>query len=294
MGTPISLYIALEDGRKADLEVVARASLAFARALRESAAMYDPLADVRIELINSTEGSLSLNAVVSWLKSKTGIEDEAALRAAVIALSVWFTTEVGNWGVAKALDHLTNQNVQQTLKLSDEELQKLAEMVAVALERRVADLAVKEVYRELEQDPAVIGVGTTIEPGAKPKEIVPKAQFRERSALETEVPAGTRRDTISNETVRLIRPVLLESNRRWRFAGRTGEFGAPIKDETFLHNLMTGQIDLPMTGGIQLDILLEVKEENRAGVWTVLERNVLEVRHVHPPQLQQSLFSDPP
>ncbi len=297
MAAPISLYIALQEGRKADLEVVARASLAFAQAVRAIAVMHDPFADVRIELVSGTEGSISLNAVVKWLKEKTGIQDELTLKAVVIATSLWFAGEVGSWVVGEVMDHITGQDAAQTLQLSEDDVKKIAEMVVLTLERKTAQPQVQEVYRELERDSAVAGVGASLAPGKKPTEIVPRSEFKERSGdigKKELLPSGKRSES-KPERVRIISPVLLESKRRrWRFLGRTGEFGAPILDQDFQHDLLTGKISIPMRDGIEMDVLLEVVEEFKDGVWVVAERNILKVFHVYPPVAQQSLLLDPP
>jgi hypothetical protein len=59
---PLSLYLDLEPGQTADLEVVAKASLAFVAALKEIAFQIDPLLEIRVELDSGTKGSPSLNA----------------------------------------------------------------------------------------------------------------------------------------------------------------------------------------------------------------------------------------
>lgn len=64
---PVSLYIDLEEGRRANLESVARAAVAFAAAVRETAFVLDPSMSVRVELVDSTEGSVSLNALIRSL-----------------------------------------------------------------------------------------------------------------------------------------------------------------------------------------------------------------------------------
>ncbi|MDB5695099.1 MAG: hypothetical protein JWN21_642, partial [Sphingomonas bacterium] len=47
---PISLYIDLEEGELADLEIVSRAAIAWAEAIREAAFILDPTVEVRVEL----------------------------------------------------------------------------------------------------------------------------------------------------------------------------------------------------------------------------------------------------
>jgi len=292
MSAPISLYIALETGKKADLEVVARTSLAFAAAVRAIAAIHDPFAEVRIELVSAPEGSIRLNALVGWLKDKTGIEDEATLKAIVVCISLWFGDHIGSWTVGKIMDYLTSQNAQQTLSLSEADLQRIADRVAATIEKRVAEPQVQQIYRELESDTAVSGVGASLSHKQKPPYVVPRSEFQERglSIDSVDVPELSRRATISDERVRLIRPVLLLSDRKWRFAGRTGEFSAPVLDSEFLSDLVRGNVEAPLAGGIEMDVVLQVVEEFEGGVWTIVERNVLRVRRIYPPPMQHSFL----
>ena len=77
------------EGAKADLEVAARASLAFASAVREVTYIVDQSIDLRIELVNGTEASLSLN---SLFKSKIG-DRIAKISLAAVGFGTinWFT-----------------------------------------------------------------------------------------------------------------------------------------------------------------------------------------------------------
>lgn len=92
--TPISLYLDLEPGQVADLEVVARASLAFAAAVKDLAYVIDPSLELRIELASGTEGSLSLNSLLKSIRGKEG----EAITLAAIALVIL------NWFAGHALD----------------------------------------------------------------------------------------------------------------------------------------------------------------------------------------------
>ena len=53
--TPISLYLELVPDQKADLEVVARAALAFDAAIKELAYIIDPGMEIKVELESGTE-----------------------------------------------------------------------------------------------------------------------------------------------------------------------------------------------------------------------------------------------
>ena len=71
---PISLYVDLHPGEAPDLEVVARAAIAWSEAIKEIAFLLDPSTEVRIELKSGTEGSLSLNGLLKAVRVEEGEE----------------------------------------------------------------------------------------------------------------------------------------------------------------------------------------------------------------------------
>lgn len=100
----ISLYVALEPGTKADLEVIARASLEFAATLREVAYVIDPSIDLRIEIESGTPGSLSLNSVLRFLKV-TDRKGRLNIKAIALGVGAFFFHESAVWQYNKILDH---------------------------------------------------------------------------------------------------------------------------------------------------------------------------------------------
>ena len=68
-----------------------------------------------------------------------------------------------------------------------------------------------------------------------------------------------------------------------------GQFGASIKDQAFLDNLLNGRIAVPMVAGIQMDIDLDTTEEKQNGVWVIVDRTVTRVGEIHPPAIQRTL-----
>jgi hypothetical protein len=148
----------------------------------------------------------------------------------------WFAQHSQDWIFEKVMDYLVGH--EATRSLSEDDLTKIAERVAELIKRQTGKHYVKQVYRELDSDDAITGVGATTDPGAKPAWIVPKPEFSERaSESQEEQEETTTRTRINIEEVVLLSPVLAVSERRWRFVGREGEFGAPIRDVAFLARL---------------------------------------------------------
>lgn len=292
---PVSLYLDLEDGRKPDLEVVARASLAFAAAIRETAHITDPSIAVRVELHSGTDGSLSLNTAIRAVQTAGA---RAVTRESLIAVATtaatWFTLETGRWSYEKILDHAAGMH--EGARLSETELDRIAVRVTENIEKRTAHRKVEGVYHELEADPAIRGVGVPKLPGTRPEIIVPRSEFSRRAVgmefvESAEIVKRTRR---THERVTLIRPVLVAGPRRWQFSGIEGQFGASIKDQTFLDNLLNGHIAVPMVAGIQLDIDLDTTEEKQNDVWVIVDRTITRVGEIHPPAIQGTLPLPPP
>ena len=274
--TPVSLYLDLEPGAVADIEVVARVSLALAAAIKEAAFIIDPSMDIRIGLESGTEGSLSLN---SWLKNLKNSKGEKITLAALSFIAItWFSGHALDWTFEQIADHLLGDK-SHVESFSPEQRRELSEIVQKAARGRIAEPQVQRVYRELEHAPSIKGVGATQVKGSRPATLIPREQFSARGGHVVSEEYGiTRRTRTVRERIVLVSPVLLEgTRRRWKFRSAQGEFGASVLDGQFLNDVVAGRLGLPMSGGIELDVDLETTEEMRDGVWAPIERRVLHV-----------------
>ncbi len=286
----ISLYLDLNQGQAADLEIVAKASLAFTAAIREIAHIVDPSIDIRLTLLTGTDGSLSLNSVIKGIK-KYNKPSRAVMKGLAIAALCWFTNDIRQYGVSKILDMYFSSDEGESL--TDLEKQQIEKIVAEALKNTGVNAHVSEVFRELERDQAVRGVGASRTHGERPESIVPRSEFQKRAGIHGIVEeTSTTRIRTADETVHLVSPVLLQSRRRWKFSFHEGEFGASIKDRRFLVKLLRGQISIPMIAGIEMDVKLETKEEKVGKVWVINSRNILRVYRVRQLPLQKELPLD--
>jgi len=288
---PISLYLDLKPGEIADLEVVARASLAFAGAIRELAYVLDPSLEIKVQLASGTEGSLNLNSIVKSLKPADGKELTLAAIGGIVLL--WFGNHLLDWTFDEVMDHVSGKSskVSVELHLDENQLKQLQGIVDTAIDRKIGLPQVQQVYRELESDPAIVGVGATRTPARRPATIVPRSEFSTRSGVPSSVPETTitQRERVTQETLIVIRPVLLTGHRRWRFAGRQGEFGAPVLDDTFLQNLVDGHVPVLMKAGIEMDVDLQTIEQKAGDIWVPIGYNVLKVRAVRATPTQTAL-----
>lgn len=276
--TPISLYLDLEEGQKADLEVVARASLAFAATIRQVAAILDPSIEVRIEFASGTPGSLSVNSLIRAVRQMAG--KRPRLTAIALGVLAFFVDKGGGYTFDLVMDYLRSKDAPEAAKLlSNAEMEEIAAAVVKVVEGDVAKEQRQEVYRELQRDPAIIGVGATLQPGTRPAVVVPRSEFVERAGgVVSKVETIARRTSDQVMPVVLISPVLKPVPRSWKFQyGSLPEFGATMKDQDFLQAMVAGGIPVPLKAGIEMVIVLEIKEELEGEVWVVKERNVVKV-----------------
>jgi hypothetical protein len=288
---PISLYLDLNPDALPDLATVARAALAFDAAIKELSFVLDPGINIQVELDSGTKGSLKLNAILRTVKDK--VTDKKTLIAIATAVITWLAHDVRSYLTEQAIEEVISKDVGA--HLSPEEIKQIADQVAKALKGRTGERAIREIYNELERDPAVKGVGATTNPDKKPRVIVPRDEFKTRggSMISVDPQNETRTDT-TDETLTLISPVLLDANRKWKFSLNGFEFGAQVKDHQFLDEMLSGLHPVPMVSGIRMDVEMDTKLEKIGGVWAIKDRTVTKVRRAYAAGVQDRLPLDPP
>lgn len=280
---PLTLYLDLEPGQTADLEVTARAAIAWSKAIKEIAFILAPDADVSIDLRSGTEGSLGLNTLLRAAKI-----DRATLRTIAASAATWFALEIGSYSLEKILDQIFASTPAIEAPLTPHE----RDMVRNTIEKGGGRHHMQEVYRELERDPAIRGVGVTAVPGQRPEEIVPRAEFERRGNLRhVQQVSASRRIRPARFEALLIKPVLVPgTRRRWRFQTVEGEMGFIMGDEQFAARVLTGEHPVPMVAGLILDVSASITEEMENGVWVIKERRIDQVNGYRRPDLTQSLL----
>ena len=275
---PISLYIDLYDGKKADLEVVSRAAIAWAEAIKEIAGKLEPQAQFRVQFESGTEGSLSLNSVISWVTPSA--ETKQHLRMIVCAVLLWWAMKESELQYEDLRDWLKGKDAPAVAKeLSDVEIDDLAKRVAEHLGKTTAQPQKAQIFRELERDPAVKGVGVSSVHGQRPENVVNRAEFSARSNTAVAEDETSERRTIKRRAkVTLVSPILKAVERSWRFQEQgQDEYGAVMKDQRFLEAIERGAVTIPLRTGVEMEIALSIREEKQGGIWTPIERVVTAV-----------------
>ena len=290
---PFSVYLQLEQGEKADLEVVSRAAIELVAAIKELAFYLDPTLDVRVELARGNESSLDL---WNWLRAKKARpRDRLTLLAIALGIGGFLGQVVGTDIYHASPLHAWIQGHPDD-EISDAELQKIIQEVKKATVVEPVRSHVQSFYREIDRDNAIVGVGSSAQIDKRPSVIVPKSQFRSRSGIGDVIETTEReRERTAVETVILVSPILLQSDRKWKFRSGYGEFGASIDDDKFLGDVLSGRRTFPMIAGLQMDVEMKTIEEmTPEGLWKPIDRHVLRVLDMRKPPSQVPLDLTPP
>lgn len=288
--SPLSFYIDIEPDRSPEWEVVARASLEFAAGVRELAYMIDPSFEFRLELDRGEEGSLWLKGLIRWVRG-LGHAHPTMMTVAISAAS-WFTLETGSYALTKAYDALLDDGQPDTVLIAPEQLKEMRESADRAVQSTVAGEHFSRVYKELEKDPLVRGVGVGFQHDRPPAIIVPRSDFalRGRPPAPTSTVGERRTRTPTGDFV-IIRPVLKEGGGRWRLRGPGGEFSADIADDAFYNAVLSGTAPVPLAAEIHISADLEVVEEmTPEKVWKPLSYRITKVHSIRRGGDQPMLF----
>lgn len=267
---PITLYLDIPEGSHGDLEIVAEASIAWARTIKEVARVLYPDVDIRVEVTDADEGSFGLNTLVRIKDPNV----KAAIVGILAGAAAHFGMETVDFFYERFLESVFGDSPPAEV-CDQEERSRVAEAVQRGAGRRPAE----QVYRALKTDPVIVGVGVTPTPKALPASVIPRDAFLIRGGYRPEqaeeVRERTRPDRIE---VVLIKPVLVpKSKRLWRFQTSDGEFSFAMKDQNFLQRLLDGTETIPMVAGVILDVDVELNEAFREGVWVTETRSITRV-----------------
>ncbi|ODT62173.1 MAG: hypothetical protein ABS77_07595 [Phenylobacterium sp. SCN 69-14] len=300
----ISLYLDLEKGVAPDFDVALKAALAWSTAVKEIAYVVDPGVQIRLEFDGTYEGSLGFNARLRAVLTKaqeaaqrvrTTATDPQVIRTAIVSATIWAMMNLAEYTFSRVMDHLTGADAAPEVQaLSEADKTDIANRVLEGLRNEAARQPVRTMYRELERDPGVKGVGVTARPDARPTEVVPRSEFRAMSGrVVPKTQTIERRVVPERMRVVLVKPVLERGDRRWGFKGPSGEFGASIKHDAFIEAVLSGTTAVPMVEGIELTIDLETTEEFEGQVWVPKKREVVNVVDLHWPARPGDLFATP-
>ena len=290
----ISLYFELGDGKTADLAVIASAALAWDSLIKEIASVVDPSLNLRIELVSGERGSL-------WLKSLLRATHAAAKKNPVISVplgaivSAFLLAPVSHIGEIAGHKAFDLVGIQWDDGISAEDVKTMSEAVASNLRNKNALDCKSEIFRHIERDPAIVGLGAGVSLTDKPKTIVPRSEFHARSEPPTKpTPPGKYRELPEdNCNVVLIKPVLISKPSAWRFQRGSSQFSATMEDKKFLEAIGSRHTGLELGQGIEMTVNLLTRQEFIDGVWVNKKISVTRVVSSAPrPSPESELFPD--
>lgn len=288
-GVPLRLYYDLEEGHTADAEVIARATLAFVAGVKELSYILDPSASVSLGIKGYADGSLWEDLLLLVDKAKTEYEARPTRYSLALAAIAWILAPP----FERARDIAWEPFIQKYMpEASDGDVAEAKRLIDTAQSGNVAIREKQRFYREVGRDTGIKGVSVNIE-RRRPTWEVPRSDFPAYSGHQPTIESELDRTTTGTMRVIILSPVLeVNDRRRWKFATPQGEFGAAVKDKGFLETIVAGRTAVKMRGGVEMDVELETRERLVDGVWTITERNVLQVLNIEEPAAsrQASMF----
>lgn len=265
----LSLYFGLHENRKADLEVVSKAAIEWVNSVRLATNMIEPSANVRVQVINAHESSLSINTILDWGEQALENVKHPRLTSTAVGIALFLLVDAG-----PAAEYWFGEPDQIEITESEREvLNELLKQISKSEELKSTN---RKFFKTISDDPAVSSVGVCEHPGGKPAFSVPSSQFAERSGLweQEEVPQERTSERISD--VILETPNLSDSDRVWRFVDiETGiPFSAKMRDENFVNSLQEGSIHETLRIGIKMRIHIKFKEKFIDGEWKSVQSTI--------------------
>lgn len=273
----LSLYFSLAEGKTADLEVVAKTSLAFATAVREISFLIEPDAIVHIELKSGTDGSLSLNTIVKITKS--GIQ-KVTVYAISGAIATFILKAAGEVAINIIAGEVYEYIVERDNTLTPEQVQEIANKAAEAAASRAVRGMAQEFFRQVSRDPNISGIGISDEHGVRPRVLLDREQIDARANPPTVIePLPDRRVRRLHQVPILIRIANLSAEpKKWYIEYTEGAHWATMKAPDFLEKMRNNNTNIEIGAQLTLTVDLALEEEKHEGVWVV--RNVV-IEQVH-------------
>ncbi|MEQ9489698.1 MAG: hypothetical protein RIM72_11980 [Alphaproteobacteria bacterium] len=303
---PFSLYLDIEENENADLEVVARAAIAWSRAVKDAAYIMDPSSQVSIKLVSGTDGSLFLNSIIRFYeKQKDNPRRRIIALGALLGVGFWLANTTLTFTLETLLDRLKVPEAileaaeyfgvdlgDDVSNLSEQDLESIAKRIADIIKRERQNDDFKTFFSELQKDKSIRGVGITKNKDTKPAQVISRAQF-------AELAGGTKEDEDDDGKRTRYREIdlwivglrLKDDDRVWRFSGPDGEFSAQMGDKKFLHDFLSGNLEIDVSNGVMIRAIVKYNEHRENGVWAIKSTIVTEVIRYQGQLYQASLFA---
>jgi hypothetical protein len=276
----LSFYIDVKPGELVDLEVAATAAIAWSQGIKAAAQNLYPDDQIRVTLIAAEHGSSNWMAKIEHSSINRGAEK---VHAKWKAIPLIVRVGIGLVVVVPVTAKPTWEYWTGNEGFSEKQKQELKDIIDQARTPPVESQQ-KKIYKTLQRDPKITGVGTGVPTGPrwKPEKLVPANQFAEADGLFTlQEEQPSERTLTPTLDVILVSPQLENAPRTWTFRqeGIQGTIKAIMKDKQFLAALDRSAVREQFRANIPMRIRLEVTERLINGEWKVVRkgRTVAEV-----------------
>lgn len=285
MDSDLSLYFRLKDDSVADLEILSASAIAWVEAMRAAARVIDPDSDIRVSLVDVDRSSAVYNTLIEWFERSVepGLETfekgfGRAHRSKRLLLAVVPFLVVT--GVPTYDFYFGDGGIFDSDEEAPEDQQAVVQKVR---SDPGFETAQRKLFRTMEREPKITGVGIKERPEAEPLILVPSDQFAEAGGLWTIEDDGDQVQVTTNVLeVVLVKPALVHTPRAWTFKPHgLPEFDAVMRDPVVLRAMEEG---LPerMREGIPMTVRIQTREVLREGQWKLVRGGRSVIRVISP------------
>lgn len=262
---PLTIYFDLSQDSRPTIGAVGKAMVEFEKMAGEAVFLLEPGVEFSMVYQFSAPGSLRIIAGLRGLASRERLK----------TLAIIIATTLVNNGVGHlqgiVMDEAIEAIADEEVTLTEKDIERIVEEVRKVERSETVKAPRREFYRAVEPDHAISGVGAKPNDQKEPPQvIVPREEFAARSVIQkTNEPDVEDNTRVVSERVQvvLVLPPLIESKRQWRVFWDGREIGAKMLDDNFKDQILNGQTNLKLAGGVILEVTLEITQELEHGLW---------------------------
>ena len=253
-------------GRNPAATIAAEALSAWVDLLREAALVVEPNAEVRIELVGVEKGSHSflfaLKKIEQFAKDvEAGTSEYPLVKRALMTLAGLI--------VSTAVVTVVTTAVTPDPRIPSDQMQVFEETRDLMKESVELQRLQQRFYGILQDEPAYERIDV-LNSDRSMAYSIPRQEFAARSGLWNgdvpELRPNTETRTATWDVV-LIKPVLTQSPRRWRFAKEGLEFSALMQDEAVLQAIHDKTLPVQVAEGVMMKVEVTYKEAYDGKTW---------------------------
>lgn len=291
----VTLRFDIVEGQVPDAENVIRALSAYIEILKTAGAIIAPDSRIEVGLAGVEDGSNVFKFVLrkceDFAENLTGGMSEFPL---VSKAAITLGGLIGGTVFVVGLENVLSADP----RIPEDQMEVFEENNRLLQESNDLQKREMEFYGILQEEPAYkeIEIKRPYDAGAGFR--VPREQFASRSGLwmaqDDVISDPSSQTRTATWDVILIKPVLVPSQRRWRFARDGIEFSALMKDQTFLEAIHDKTLPVKLAEGIKMKLEVKYREVYEGGSWipVVGSHRVTRVLDPIPPSVVVPLFPD--